>query len=129
MQPNGTSFDPDLLEVIANVERALSYCHAGIGSCFTRRTMDPLWLSLSLLVDGMPCLSPDTVKMTLDGNKISLKIDFDKWPCDSNSIIPLSAAKAGLIYHFNTSHSISLSLEHGLKFIKISAKTQLSTNA
>lgn len=101
-EKDGKQLDPSLLELVANVERALSYCHSGIGRCLSRTTMDPLWLSKGLLVDGMPTLAPHVVVIALSHSsapKIHVNLDF--WPMDRNTLVPHSAAKASLIFYYN----------------------------
>lgn len=49
--------DPFELETIAMLECALNYAHTGSARVLTRALMDRAWLSLSVVNDGLPCIS------------------------------------------------------------------------
>lgn len=45
------------IEAIASLERTLNYYHIGNAAVLTKGLMDPVWLSLSVIHDGLASIS------------------------------------------------------------------------
>ena len=106
--------DPVELETVAMLERALNYAHTGSARVLTKRLMDRAWLSLSVVNDGLPCISNSFIQAgSLSSGLVTVR--RDKWPVHPITRIPLTASQRSqeLTYgkaHFAVSHHTSASL-------------------
>lgn len=86
-------------EAIAVFERALNYCHTGNTKVLSTSVMNPLWVSLSLLQDGLPAVNPRFLLVSDSGDPISLA--SAAWPLSKGFNVPLLASQASNIWHFS----------------------------
>jgi hypothetical protein len=61
--------------------------------------MNPLWIGLSIIHDGLPCLNP-TIVPTLTS---SILVNNQKWPCNSRHQ-PKSASQGAQIRTYTEGH-------------------------
>jgi len=88
----GYVVDPFELETMAMLERALNYAHTGSACVLTRTLMDRAWLGLSVVNDGLPCISSSFIH----GGSLSsglITIRREKWPVHPVTQIPLTASQ------------------------------------
>lgn len=93
--------DAGLLELAANFERALNYMHTGSGKCLVRGTMHPSWLTRTLLSDGCPSVNSAIINIVAEPNNVSITLNYDAWPHHPDTDIPISAAKASVLFYYN----------------------------
>ncbi|KAG6369887.1 hypothetical protein JVT61DRAFT_13351 [Boletus reticuloceps] len=106
-----SGISPYWVELTAALERSLNYMHTGNAKVLTRGLMDPLWLSLSLVNDGLPCLSP---VISLPRTSLSqLDIRFVDWPVRKGE--PMVASKKSHMFNYGLDHFQSY---HGSFLIK-----------
>jgi len=88
---DGVAPEPYWIEVVGALERALNFCHTGNAKVLTKGVMDPLWLSLSCVLDGMPALS-DIVSLRY---LPSLTVDIRRadWPLSKTTGRPLMTSQ------------------------------------
>ena len=60
------------IELTASLERTLNYAHTGNARVLTKGLMDPLWLSLSVIHDGLPSISKLVVPSALVVNQVDI---------------------------------------------------------
>lgn len=95
--------DPPVLEMVAMLERALNYAHTGNAKVLTKKLMDRSWLSLSVIKDGMPCISHHFISSgSMSTSLITVK--SDKWPVDSVVHCPLTASRRTQLLTWGESH-------------------------
>lgn len=90
------------VEITASLERSLNYMHTGNAKVLTKALMDPLWLSLSLVQDGLPCISPILV-MSSSFQEPSLNIRDIDWPVRSGE--PAMASKRSCDVNYGVEYS------------------------
>ncbi|KAG6371989.1 hypothetical protein JVT61DRAFT_9007 [Boletus reticuloceps] len=91
---------PYWVELTAALERSLNYMHTGNAKVLTRGLIDPVWLSLSLVNDGLPCLSP---VISLPRTSLSqLDIRFVDWPVRKGE--PMVASKKSHMFNYGLDH-------------------------
>ena len=89
MLKEGYVVDPFDLETVAMLERVLNYAHTGSARVLTRALMDRAWLSLSVVNDGLPCISPSFIQPgALTSGLIHVR--RDKWPVHPVTLIPVT---------------------------------------
>ncbi|KAF8422582.1 hypothetical protein L210DRAFT_931249 [Boletus edulis BED1] len=81
-----------VIEMVAMLERVLNFGHTGNAQVLVKRLMDRAWLSLGLLMDGFPCISPDFIAYETLGTKTVIPVK-NKWPVDPCTRRPLTASK------------------------------------
>jgi len=89
---HGFTPDPCVIETIAMLERSLNYGHTGSARVLTRKIMDRAWLSMSVIHDGLPCISPMFIRPASLSTGL-ITVQSDKWPVDRSSHRPLTASK------------------------------------
>ncbi|KAG6369061.1 hypothetical protein JVT61DRAFT_1888 [Boletus reticuloceps] len=117
---DGYAVDPFELEMIAMLERTLNYAHTGSGRVLTRTLMDRAWLSLSLVNDGLPCISNTFIQAgSLSSGLIN--IHREKWPVHPVTQIPLTASQRSqeLTYgkHHFSRYIASFTIKLAMKYI------------
>ena len=60
------------IELTAALEQVLNYAHTGNPKVLTKGLMDPLWLSLSSIHDGLPSLSSIIVPTPLSKTQVDI---------------------------------------------------------
>lgn len=91
---------PLVVELVAVAERALNFMHTGNAAVLVRRLMDGLWLSHSLLVDGLPCFDKAKVYVSASGVDMRLVYAARFWPCMKQTKLPLSASQASVLFKY-----------------------------
>lgn len=94
---------PVLIEIVAHLERSLNNMHTGNAKVLHSRASDPLWPSRGLLADGLPCFHPK--KIWFLGGKdgtVAFHWNVDLLPREPDSSIPVSCAKASILYHLGS---------------------------
>ncbi len=86
-------------EAIAVFERALNYCHTGNTKVLSTSIMNPLWVSLSLMQDGLPSVNPRFLLISDGDEPVSLA--SVAWPVSKRYNIPLLASQASNIWHYS----------------------------
>ena len=104
--------DPTLVELCSSAERALNFMHTGNVAVIATSAMNPLWIGLSLIHDGLPCFNTSIVP-TLGS---SILVNKREWPCNSRHQ-PRSASQCAQIRtysegHFNVSRHTSAGRAH-----------------
>jgi hypothetical protein len=84
--------EPTLVELCSASERALNFMHTGNVSVIATSAMNPLWIGLSIIHDGLPCLNP-TIIPTLSS---TLMVNTREWPRNTTQQ-PMSASKCAQI--------------------------------
>ena len=88
------------IEIVASLERALNYAHTGNCKVLTKGLMDPLWLSLSLVHDGLPSVSPIIVPSAMFGEQVDIRrVD---WPTRGSQ--PMVSSKKAQIVNYGIDH-------------------------
>lgn len=88
----GHVVDPFELETVAMLERALNYAHTGSARVLTRMLMDRAWLSLSVVNDGLPCISSSFIPAgSLSSGLVTIR--REKWPVHPVTHVPLTASQ------------------------------------
>lgn len=89
------------IELIAVLERTIRYLYTGAARGLSRKVMDPLWLSRSLLIDGLPAFNPNILKWTSLDAGMRVIVTNKLWPMDVSREMVFSAAEASLMYHYS----------------------------
>ncbi|KAG9311945.1 hypothetical protein JVU11DRAFT_8206 [Chiua virens] len=113
------AIDPSVVEMVAMLERALNYAHTGSARVLTRKLMDRSWLSLSVIKDGLPSISPKFITHASLSTGL-IMIELDKWPVDKATSRPLTASRRtqeltwGLDHYqnFEARFTISLAIDN-----------------
>jgi hypothetical protein len=92
--------DPFFVEFTAITDRLYAFMHTGNAACLVRTVMDGLWVSRALLIDGLPSFNPRKFWIQVGGEKVSVQWNSGFWPIHPTSRAPLSAAKAGMLFHY-----------------------------
>ncbi|KAI6102263.1 hypothetical protein F5141DRAFT_1135721 [Pisolithus sp. B1] len=105
----GLSIPHYYVELTSALERALNFSHTGNPKVLSRGVMDPLWLSLSCVADGMPCLSP--LVYTSSTENEMLRVRRSDWPVSTRTAYPEVCTKRSLVLNygvpqFNAYHAI-----------------------
>lgn len=88
------------IELTASLERTLNYAHTGNARVLTKGLMDPLWLSLSVIHDGLPSISKLVVPSALVVNQVDIRLV--DWPTKSGE--PLMASKKSHLVNYGDEH-------------------------
>ena len=100
---------PYVLELIAVIERILSFAHTGNARVLCHELMNRLWVLLGIMYDGSPCLSP-LVSIQVTESKdarrkrifeINVAILQEQWPIRKSDGAPLMASKASIAFHYS----------------------------
>ncbi|KAG8220318.1 hypothetical protein J3R82DRAFT_3522 [Butyriboletus roseoflavus] len=83
--------EPYWVELIGALERTLNFCHTGNAKVLTRGVMDPTWLSLSCVLDGLPALS-NIVPLRYTPH-ITVDISRNDWPLSKKTGQPLMTSQ------------------------------------
>ncbi|KAG6371988.1 hypothetical protein JVT61DRAFT_9006 [Boletus reticuloceps] len=116
----GYIVDPFELETMAMLERALNYAHTGSARVLTRMLMDRAWLSLSVVNDGLPCISNSFIQAgSLSSGLVTIRREM--WPVHPATQIPLTASQRSqeLTYgkpHFS-SYIASFTIKLAMKYM------------
>ena len=108
---SGKHPDPTIVELCSCLERALNFMHTGNVSVIATSAMNPLWIGLSLIHDGHPCLNP-----SIASSIGAVCVHANQWP-RNNKGQPTSASKGSQLRtygqgHFNVSVYIYVSKSH-----------------
>lgn len=101
------------VELTSALERSLNYAHTGNAKVLTKGVMDPLWLSLSSVLDGMPSISPI---VTFD-HKMKPIIHRSAWPTSTRGT-PQMASKRSISLNFGRD-ALAVSVDGLLKFFRL----------
>jgi hypothetical protein len=93
------------VELCSAAERALNFMHTGNVSVIATSAMNPLWIGLSIIHDGHPCINPHIVP-TLTSYPF---VNRSRWPFN-NKGQPTSASRGAQLRtygqrHFNVCHA------------------------
>lgn len=84
--------NPFELETMAMLERTLNYAHTGSARVLTRTLMDRAWLSISVVKDGLPCISNTFIQPgSLASGMVSIR--QDTWPVHPGTQMPLTSSQ------------------------------------
>ncbi|KAI5999940.1 hypothetical protein EDD15DRAFT_2362477 [Pisolithus albus] len=113
---NGIPVPPYCVELTAALERALNFSHTGNPKVLSKGLMDPLWLSLSCMSDGMPCVSPIVSLETSE--HLTLRVRRSEWPVSTRTAYPEVCSRRSMLLnfglpHFNAYHAI-FHVKHGI---------------
>ncbi|KAF8422585.1 hypothetical protein L210DRAFT_852504, partial [Boletus edulis BED1] len=102
------------LEMIAMLERALNYAHTGSSRVLTTMLMDRTWLSLSVVTDGLPCISSSFIHAgSLSSGLITIR--RDKWPIHPVTRMPLTASQRSQELTYGKAHFLSYLASFAIK--------------
>ena len=90
---------PVLVELCASVERALNYMHTGNAAVIATSLMNPLWLGLSVVQDGLACVNMRLVPSFTR----SVVINDQEWPYNK-ARQPKSASKGSQLRNYGQEH-------------------------
>jgi hypothetical protein len=90
---------PTLVELCACVERALNYMHTGNAAVISTTLMNPLWIGMSIVQDGLPCLNHTIIPAQ---SRTCMVIDY-KWP-HNDKLQPKSASRVSQIRNYGEGH-------------------------
>ena len=88
-----------LVEFDSALERALNFMHTGNVAVIATSVMNPLWIGLAIIHDGLPCLNP-TIVPTLTS---SVFVNSREWPCNTRHQ-PRSASKGSQLRTYGEGH-------------------------
>ena len=91
------------IEFTEALERTLNYAHTGNAKVLTKGLMDPLWLSLSLVHDGMPAISQILVMTPFFGSQMDLHMV--EWPTKNNEPM-MASTRSQLINYGSENHQV-----------------------
>lgn len=109
---NSSKKDPLLVEICSVAERALNYMHTGNAAVIATSVMNPLWIGLAMIQDGLPCFNPRYV-VTAHGTRI--KVLPEVWPYNKKKHQPLSSSKRSQL------------LTYGEQYFNVSGESYFST--
>jgi hypothetical protein len=84
--------DPVLVELCSALERALNFMHTGNVAVIATSAMNPLWIGLSIIHDGLPCINPAVVPSLTP----TVFIEKLRWPFNTR-VLPVSASRCAQI--------------------------------
>ena len=87
--------EPTLVELSACVECALNFMHTGNTAVIATSLMNPLWIGLAIVHDGLPCLNP-TILPALTS---TVPVNLAEWPYDQKGQ-PKSASKGSQVRNY-----------------------------
>jgi hypothetical protein len=90
---------PTLVELCACLERALNFMHTGNAAVIATSLMNPLWIGLSIIHDGLPCLNPRVIP-TLTSSTL---VNVAEWPYN-HRLEPKSASKGSQLRNYGQAH-------------------------
>jgi hypothetical protein len=90
---------PTMVELCSTLERALNFMHTGNVSVIATSAMNPLWIGLSLIHDGLPCINP-TIVPTITSTVFVVP---SQWP-HNNKGQPTSASRGAQIRTYGEGH-------------------------
>jgi hypothetical protein len=90
---------PTFVELCASLERALNFMHTGNAAVITTTLMNPLWIGLAIVQDGLPCLNTRHIPAV---SSTLMIIDAD-WP-HNDKHQPMSASKGSQLRHYGEGH-------------------------
>ncbi|KAI6038200.1 hypothetical protein EDC04DRAFT_2896706 [Pisolithus marmoratus] len=108
---------PYIVEITAALERALNFAHTGNARVLSKGLMDPLWLSLSSMLDGLPCVSPLMVIQTF--NPMAISVRKSDWPISSKSGYPEIASRRSFTFNYGHDH---LNAYHAIFHIQLATR-------
>ncbi|KIN99500.1 hypothetical protein M404DRAFT_10368 [Pisolithus tinctorius Marx 270] len=87
-----------VVEITAALERALNFAHTGNARVLSRGVMEPLWLSMSMMLDGIPSISPI---ISLDfAQGISIAFNRSDWPTCTRTGYPETCSGRSITYNY-----------------------------
>jgi hypothetical protein len=98
---NSAKKDPLLVEICSVAERALNYMHTGNAAVIATSVMNPLWIGMSIIQDGLPCFNPKYV-VTAHGNRIQVLPDV--WPYNLKKHQPLCSSQRSQVLTYGESY-------------------------
>lgn len=90
---------PDLVEMVAVLERVLAYAHTGNAKVLSRGLMGPMWLVTSLIEHGLPTLAPGIYLAA--NSPLPIQLPLSGWPEVNNK--PGSASQRALVLTYGAS--------------------------
>ena len=90
-------------EIIAMLERALNFAHTGNTRVLSRRLMDHFWLSMGIVYDGVPSISP-SLGISTESNQL-VNVNADLWPIDKQTNRPLTCSLAAIKFAYSEAHA------------------------
>lgn len=88
----GYAVDPCILETLAVLERTLNYGHTGSTRVLTTTLMNRMWLGLSVVRDGLPCIADWFISSgAMSAGMITIQKDM--WPVHNRTRVPLTASQ------------------------------------
>ena len=90
---------PTLVEFCASLERALNFMHTGNAAVIATSLMNPLWIGLGIIQDGLPCINTKLIPAFLS----TLIIDDEVWPYNDKQQ-PKSASKGSQFRNYGEAH-------------------------
>ena len=91
--------EPTTLEFCSCLERALNFMHTGNVSVIATSVMNPLWIGLSVIHDGHPCINSHIVP-SLTATEF---VNPSRWPTNAKGQ-PASASRCSQIRTYGESH-------------------------
>jgi hypothetical protein len=88
-----------LVELCASLEQALNFMHTGNAAVIATSLMNPLWLGLSIVQDGLPCLNMRLVPAFTS----ALVINDVEWPYNAKGHLK-SASKGSWLMNYGEAH-------------------------
>ncbi|KIL64797.1 hypothetical protein M378DRAFT_178583 [Amanita muscaria Koide BX008] len=90
---------PTLIELSSALERALNFMHTGNVAVIATSAMNPLWIGLAIIHDGLPCLNPALVPTLIGPNFVNVEY----WPQHDNRL-PKSASRCSQLRTYGEGH-------------------------
>ncbi|TFK59557.1 hypothetical protein BDN72DRAFT_905733 [Pluteus cervinus] len=92
--PLGVRPDPDLVELVAVLERTLAYAHTGNTKVLASSLMRPMWLVISLFKQGLPVFAP-----AIQFTERFIHVPLGAWPHGDDGM-PASASMRAQVFNF-----------------------------
>ena len=120
---DGTHLDPFELELIACLERALSFAHCGSGKVLSTSLMNPLWLSLGIARTGFPSFNTHILRLyyhNVDQSK-PIRVVYTAWPrlglsSDVNASPAFASKRSWIANYGRPNWEVSINSHKLLKF-------------
>jgi hypothetical protein len=112
--------DPTAVELCSALERALNFMHTGNVSVIATSAMNPLWIGLSVIHDGHPCINPAIVPTFTS----SVLVNASRWPRNKSGQVT-SASKGSQIRTYGPGHFNVCYLSFHISWICLCALTHM----
>lgn len=95
--PGVIRMDPQYVDLVALVERAINFCHTGAARVLSTASGNPLWFTRSILDGHMPMFSRSALSFVSRQGAIIPELPITAWPTHKRTGQPIHAAERALM--------------------------------